>query len=173
MAEPKSRKTKKNSGRQELTQSQQVEIKQAFDLFDTEGSGNSLPALVGFITEKDLKVALRALGIEPTKEEIKNLIIAAKSDEPKEKERQKEGLMTIDFKEFLDIMAFKMSEMDKDTELTRAYEMFKDQGEGIITLESLRKIAEELGETMTDEELLEMISEANKSKQYDFPGHLR
>lgn len=112
-------------------------------------------------------MALRALGIEPTKEEIKTLIILSKSDQPKEKDQQKEGLMTIDFKEFLTIMSFKMSEPDKEDELNRAYEMFKDVDEGsVITLKSLRKIANELGETMTDEELLEMISEANKSKQY-------
>ena len=147
-----------------------MEIKQAFDLFDTEGSGrfhaNAANLWIGFITEKDLKVALRALGIEPTKEEIKNLIILSKAEQPKEKEHQKEGLMTIDFKEFLDIMAIKMSECDKDDELSRAFEMFKDVKEGgVITLESLRKIADELGESMTDEELLEMIMEANKSKQ--------
>jgi len=42
------------------------EIKEAFDLFDTNGSG--------IIDMKDLKVALRALGFEPAKEEIKRLI---------------------------------------------------------------------------------------------------
>ena len=121
----------------------------------------------GFITEKDLKVALRALGVEPTKEDIKNLIIAAKADKVKDKEQQKEGVNAIDFKEFLDIMAIKMSECDKDDELSRAFEVFKDPKEGgVITLESLRRIADELGESMTNEELLEMIMEANKSKQY-------
>ena len=106
------------------------------------------------------------MGIEPTKEEINVLILTAKAEDKKDKDRHKEGLM-IDFKEFLEIMAIKMSECDKDDELNRAFEMFKDTNEGsVITLESLRRVAEQLGETMTDEELLEMISEANKSKQY-------
>jgi centrin-1 len=75
--------------------------------------------------------------------------------------------MTIDFKEFMIIMGIKMSECDKEDELSRAFEMFKDCDEGsVITLSSLRKIANDLGETMTDEELSEMICEANKSKQY-------
>ena len=92
--------------------------------------------------------------------------MSAKTEETKEKDNQKEGLMTIDFKEFLDIMAIKMSECDKDDELNRAFEMFKDEKEGsVITLDSLRKIAEDLGEVMTDEELQEMIAEANKSKK--------
>jgi len=56
----------KGQYRQELTEAQKAEIKEAFDLFDTNGSG--------IIDMKDLKVALRALGFEPAKEEIKRLI---------------------------------------------------------------------------------------------------
>jgi centrin-1 len=57
---------KKNPFRQDLSESQKQEIKEAFDLFDTYG--------LGIIESKELKVALKALGFEPTKEEIKNLI---------------------------------------------------------------------------------------------------
>lgn len=49
-----------------LTNEQKEEIKEAFDLFDTEGSGK--------IDAKELKVAMRALGFEPKKEEIRNII---------------------------------------------------------------------------------------------------
>ena len=50
----------------ELTDEQKQEIKEAFDLFDTDGSEN--------IDAKELKVAMRALGFEPKKEEIKKMI---------------------------------------------------------------------------------------------------
>lgn len=59
-------------------------------MFDTSGSGT--------IEAKELKVALRALGFEPTKEEIKNLI----------GNFDKDGTGRIDFHEFLDIMITKM-----------------------------------------------------------------
>jgi centrin-1 len=49
---------KKNPYKQELSLAQKDEIKKAFDLFDTSGSGT--------IEAKELKVALRALGFEPT-----------------------------------------------------------------------------------------------------------
>ena len=52
--------------RVELNEEQRAEIKEAFDLFDTNGSG--------IIDLQDLKVALRALGFEPAKSEIKTLI---------------------------------------------------------------------------------------------------
>ncbi len=55
--------------RTELTEEQKQEIKEAFDLFDTDGSGA--------IDAKELKVAMRALGFEPKKEEIKKMIADA------------------------------------------------------------------------------------------------
>uniref|UniRef100_A0A8C5CG09 EF-hand domain-containing protein n=1 Tax=Gadus morhua TaxID=8049 RepID=A0A8C5CG09_GADMO len=50
----------------ELTEEQKQEIREAFDLFDTDGTGT--------IDVKELKVAMRALGFEPKKEEIKKMI---------------------------------------------------------------------------------------------------
>ena len=41
----------------ELSEEQKNEIKEAFDLFDTDGSGS--------IDDKEMKVAMRALGFEP------------------------------------------------------------------------------------------------------------
>ena len=49
-----------------LTEEEVLEIKEAFDLFDTDGSGE--------IDSKELKVAMRALGFEPKKEEIQKMI---------------------------------------------------------------------------------------------------
>ena len=67
MASPAKRQEKKkrvarDMNRVQLTEEQKQEIKEAFDLFDTDGSGS--------IDAKELKVALRALGFEPRKEEI-------------------------------------------------------------------------------------------------------
>ena len=61
-----SSKRRKNPYKQELSEDQKQEIKDAFDLFDTSGSGTIEP--------KELKVALRALGFQPTKEDIDTLI---------------------------------------------------------------------------------------------------
>ena len=59
--EKKSKKNKnKDTFRQELSEKQKKDIKEAFDLFDADGSG--------VIDIKELKVALRALGFEPKKD---------------------------------------------------------------------------------------------------------
>ena len=62
-----SRKKVKTKGyKQELSVAQKEEVTEAFKLMDSGGTGN--------IEVNELKVALRALGFEPQKEEINRLI---------------------------------------------------------------------------------------------------
>ena len=130
----------------ELTDEQRQEIREAFDLFDSNGSGK--------IDAKELKVAMRALGFEPKKDEIKKMI----------SEIDKEGSGKIDFADFLNLMTAKMSEKDSRAEIMKAFRLFDDDDTGTITFANLKRVAKELGENMTDDELREMIEEASKSK---------
>jgi centrin-2 len=57
---------KRMSPNPELTEDQKQEIREAFDFFNAE--------LTGTIDTMELKVAMRALGFEPEKEEIKKMI---------------------------------------------------------------------------------------------------
>ena len=130
--------------RSELTEEQKQEIKEAFDLFDTDGSGS--------IDAKELKVAMRALGFEPKKEEIRKMIADADRD----------GSGVIDFNEFLDMMTQKMAERDPREEMLKAFRLFDDDEKGKISFKNLKRVAKELGENMTDEEIQEMIDEADR-----------
>jgi centrin-1 len=127
-----------------LTEEQKQEIREAFDLFDTDGSGT--------IDAKELKVAMRALGFEPKKEEIKKMIA----------DIDKDGSGTIDFEEFLQMMTAKMGERDSREEIMKAFRLFDDDETGKISFKNLKRVAKELGENMTDEELQEMIDEADR-----------
>ncbi|CAK9806090.1 CETN2 [Anthophora quadrimaculata] len=135
---------KKGAARMELTSEQKNDIKEAFDLFDPDGTGR--------IATKELKVAIRALGFEPKKEEIKRLIADIDPD----------GLGTLSFEEFLNLMSIKMLEKDKKEEVLKAFRLFDDDNTGKITFKNLKRVARELGENITDEELQEMIDEADK-----------
>ena len=137
--------------RQELTKKQKEDLQTAFNLFDTDGSGN--------IEITELKVALRALGFEPKKDEIKKLLSEIK-DSTNEKESQNTN--SLDFNDFVTIMEIKMGEKENEEEISRAFELFIDLNENCITFESLKRIAEEIEENGSDEDLLAMIKEANK-----------
>ncbi|KAL5460534.1 hypothetical protein EMCRGX_G033986 [Ephydatia muelleri] len=136
---------KKTAGpKYELTEEQKQEIREAFDLFDADGSGT--------IDAKELKVAMRALGFEPKKEEIRKMI----------SDIDKDGSGTIDFNEFLQMMTTKMSEKDSKEEILKAFRLFDDDETGKISFNNLKRVAKELGENLTDEELQEMIDEADQ-----------
>jgi centrin-1 len=131
-------------GRTELTEEQRNEIKEAFDLFDTDGSGS--------IDSKELKVAMRALGFEPRKEEIKRMI----------SEVDKDGSGTIEYPEFEEMMAVKIAERDPREEIIKAFKLFDEEGTGKISFKNLKRVARDLGETLSDEEIQEMIDEADR-----------
>lgn len=72
-----------------------------------------------------MKVALRALGLEPDKDEIKQLISDLnKTSTSRDREKDKDGQVSIDFNDFLEIMTTKMSKKDSPDELEKAYILF-------------------------------------------------
>uniref|UniRef100_A0A8C1WB10 Centrin, EF-hand protein, 2 n=1 Tax=Cyprinus carpio TaxID=7962 RepID=A0A8C1WB10_CYPCA len=135
---------KKASPKSELTEEQKQEIREAFELFDTDGSG--------YIEVKELKVAMRALGFEPKKEEIKKMIA----------EVDKDATGKISFCDFMTVMTQKMAEKDSKEEILKAFRLFDDDETGKISFRNLKRMARELGENLTDEELQEMIDEADR-----------
>lgn len=134
---------KKSGPKFDLSEEQKADIKQAFDLFDTDGTGH--------IESKELKVAIRALGFEPKKEEIKRMIA----------DIDKEGTGKISFADFLQVMTVKMAEKDSNEEILKAFRLFDDDDTGKISFKNLKRVAKELGENLNDEELREMLEEAD------------
>lgn len=65
----------------------------------------------------------------------------------------KDGSGTIDFEEFLAMMTAKMGERDSKEEILKAFKLFDDDETGKISFKNLKRVAKELGENITDEEL--------------------
>ena len=78
-------------------------------------------------------------------------------------DKDKEGVVLIDYHDFTDIMITKMSERDNEAQLEKAFILFSEDKDH-ITLEDLSRIAGELGENMTEDELMHMIYEAESGK---------
>ncbi|XP_012527178.1 caltractin [Monomorium pharaonis] len=128
----------------ELTERQKANIKEAFDLFDPDGTGK--------IAVKDLKVALRAMGFEPTQKEIQALLEDTVPIHPNH----------LSYEEFMKVMLIKMSEEEGQDEILRAFRLFDDDKTGKISFENLKRVANELEENLTDEEILDMINQVDE-----------
>ncbi|XP_067682347.1 uncharacterized protein [Haliotis asinina] len=131
------------NGGQLMPAEQMGEFKEAFSLFDKDGDGT--------ITTNELGTVMRSLGQNPTEAELQDMINEVDAD----------GNGTIDFPEFLTMMARKMKETDSEEEIREAFRVFDKDGNGFISAAELRHVMTNLGEKLTDEEVDEMIREAD------------
>ncbi|KAG4301695.1 hypothetical protein PCK1_002180 [Pneumocystis canis] len=127
--------------RSEITEEQRHEIKEAFELFDSDKDG--------IIDYHGLKIAMRALGFEAEKAEVLDIL----------RENGKNGRNVIMYEDFARVMTEKILERDPLDEIKRAYALFADEQTGKINIRNLRRIAKELGENIDDQELIAMIDE--------------
>lgn len=132
-----------------LTDEQRGEVREAFELFDTDKDG--------FIDYHELRIALRALGFVLRKPEVLKLL--------RDHDRG-DGLMSLaDFEKISEygkererviadwLVTEKILSRDPMEELRRAFALFDEDHTGKISLKNLRRVAKELGEHLGDEEL--------------------
>ena len=94
---------------------------------------------------------MRSLNLNPTEAELKEII----------QEIESNGSNSIDFAEFLSLMAKKIKDIDTEEEIREAFKVFDKEGNGFISAAELRHIMCNLGEKLTDEEVSEMLAEAD------------
>ena len=128
--------------RNELTDEQKREIKDAFATFEDDG-----------IEADELKSAMKTLGFDANNPDVQKIL---------EKIDSKKGPLKFD--DFMDVMIDKSSEKDPEAEMRKAFKILCEEGTDKITLKSLSKICADLGEKINEEELQEMINEADKDQ---------
>ena len=126
-----------------LTEDKINEFKEAFKIFDKDK--------VGYIITKELGDIMKILGQIPSEVELQDMINEVDID----------GNGTIDFKEFLGLMARKMRDNDSEEELIEAFKIFDRDGNGLISNVELQHVMTSLGENVTMDEVDEMIKEAD------------
>lgn len=97
---------------------------------------------------------MRALGYDVKKAEVLRLM--------REYDRDESGF--IDQSDFTDIVTQKLAERDPMEEIRKAFRLFADEDTQKIGLKNMRRVARELGESMSDEELQAMIDEFDADK---------
>lgn len=135
----------KKEGQRTLTPAQIREAKDAFDLFDTTGTG--------VIEQKELKIALMTLGFDATKEDIRRLVADLDSS----------NTTTIDFNDFLQLINALLPTRDARKELEEAFHLFDIDGTGKISFKNLKDVVSSMGEQLTEQEIIEIIAEADKT----------
>ena len=127
----------------QLTEGQIAEYKEAFDFFDKDGDGT--------ITAKELGAVMRLLGYNPSDADLADVISDVDLD--------RNG--TIEFGEFLAMMARNMKEADQEEEIREAFRVFDLNGDGYISSSELAEMMGNLGEKLTQQEVADMIREAD------------
>jgi len=140
----KLKEAKKSRQQEGVTEEQMQEIREAFELFDADGSGK--------VDVRELKIAMRALGFNVKKAEVREMVAELGKDEHD----------TVDYDEFVKLMSRKMATRDTREEILKVFQLFDDDRSGRISFANLKRVVGMVGERMTDEEIQEMIDEADR-----------
>jgi len=126
-----------------LTDEEIEELRDAFNIFDTDCTGR--------IDPKEMKAAMQSLGFDRKCPMVYQIIM----------DMNQQARTKLDFEDFLGFISSVLGDRKSRTGLQKIFALFDDDKTGTITLRNLRRIATELGETVTDDELKESIRRAD------------
>ena len=106
----------------------------------------------GTISTLELLHVLRAMGQNPSEEELNGIVMEIDID----------GSGTIDFDEFVALMKDKALEVDVDSDIREAFRMFDRNKDGYIDMAELSKMFAVVGGLFSRDEMEEFMSEADK-----------
>ena len=134
-------------GEKGLSQEQIEEIEEAFKLFDVDSSGS--------IDYRELKAAMKALGVVVDKAELRKMITDVDAD----------GSGSVEFPEFLTMMTAKMGDADTKEEIMKTFKMFDTTTDGTkLKFDDFKKVAKDLGENMSDDQMHSMFDHADPTR---------
>ena len=135
---------KPQSKKPQCSDEQLLEIKEAFNVFDSEQSGG--------LDARELKAAISALNIKISKDEIRQIY----------KDFAKELTEKITLEEFMEIVVPRLPDRHCKEYIQKIFQYFDLENTGKITTRHLKKIAQETGESLSDQELKEIMGEADR-----------
>ena len=131
----------------EMDAKKKEELREYFDMFDRDGDG--------LVNKIDLGNILRCIGYEQSEQDIIEWI----------SEFDEDGDKKINFEEFISLMIRYLIGNDVEDELIEAFKIFDKGGNGMITVNELKHVMMTLGEKLPEEEVDEMIKEADPNNE--------
>ena len=74
-----------------------------------------------------------------------------------------DGSGLIEFDEWFHLMTSKVNDKDSKANVDKIFNLFDDEKTGSISVKNLRRVAQDLGELISEEELNEMIDRASST----------
>ena len=119
------------------------EIKKAFDLFDTDKKG--------LISAQDIKLAMKSQGFKRKNQTVYQ-IVCELGDEIK-------GQM--DFDDFFYLLTERNVDSVEENDIKKFFDMFDRDGRGYIEIKNLRSVARELGESLEDDDIADLMRKSD------------
>ncbi|CAF3390894.1 unnamed protein product [Rotaria sp. Silwood1] len=127
-----------------LSEEQVSEIRDAFNMYDKDRKGEISTSLLGTV--------MKNLGHNLKPDQLAECIDAVDGD----------GSGTVDFDEFLALMAKKTKEAEDERELREVFRVFDKNSRGVIDVTDLKMIFKALDPDMPDDEVEQIISEVDE-----------
>ena len=123
-------------------------IREAFELFDSND---------GRLNAQEVRDAMQNIGYDETNPAIFQVVTELDTNRNK-----KEGGAT--FNDFCQTVNYRIPEKETDDDLRKIFELFIDDPQSETTsLESIKRVADELGENIREDELNAMLNKASKA----------
>ena len=117
------------------------QIKEAFNLFDADGSGA--------IDASEMGLVLKGLGFtECSERDVQNIVKAIDSD----------GSGTVEYQEFENMVIMRMDKADSPDEIWKAYSLFDPDKSGRISFEDLKRVAVMEDPSVGDDEIHRILN---------------
>ena len=146
---PSQGQSKKVEVQKEVVKSDGDEIKEAFELFDSNGDGK--------INVREIRGAMQSIGYDEKNPTVYEVI--TELDNPRSKNS---GGAT--FNDFCQTVNYRVPEKETTEDLRKVFNLFLDDPNSDTTsLESIKRVADELGENIEELELNAMLNKASKS----------
>ena len=146
---PSQGQSKKVEVTKEVVNSDGGDIKEAFELFDSNGDGK--------INVREIRGAMQSIGYDEKNPTVYEVI--TELDNPRSKNS---GGAT--FNDFCQTVNYRVPEKETTEDLRKVFNLFLDDpNSDTTTLESIKRVADELGENIEEIELNAMLNKASKS----------
>ena len=123
------------------------EIKETFELFDSND---------GKINAREIRGAMQSIGYDEKNPTVYEVI--TELDNPRSKNA---GGAT--FNDFCQTVNYRVPEKETTEDLRRVFNLFLDPNSNTTSLESIKRVADELGENIEELELNAMLNKASKA----------